>query len=225
MVPGCRTDVDKTMEETFMKHSKSHGGTSGAGISGITRNNAAYQRWVLTTHERSQYLAPTFAMADMHTCSSNDHRDVSKAEIKRSQQYVSTTMKAFSNFLEPFDSSVDRSRLYNISSGAPVSADIETDLLTAEKQRARARSNFVNLRLKKKEVDFFEPIKRINLKTMASAKKNVKFTCSQSKVVEYKHLYNIVTKLLMKSQGTTVNMAEVMKFCLTPVPYVLHRYR
>ena len=41
-------------------------------------------------------------------------------------------MKAFSNFLEPFDFSVDRSRLYNISSGASVSADIETDL-TAEK--------------------------------------------------------------------------------------------
>ena len=44
MVPGSRTDVDKTMEETFMKHSKSHGGASGAGISGITRNYAAYQR-------------------------------------------------------------------------------------------------------------------------------------------------------------------------------------
>jgi len=61
MVPGCCTDVDKTMEETFMKHSKSHGGASGAVIAGITRNNAAYQRWVLTTHE--QYLAATFAMA------------------------------------------------------------------------------------------------------------------------------------------------------------------
>ena len=68
VVPGCPTDVDKTMEETFMRHSKSHGGTSGAGISGITRNNAAYQRWVLTTHVQSQYLAATFAMADMHTC-------------------------------------------------------------------------------------------------------------------------------------------------------------
>ena len=221
MVPGCRTDVDKTMEETFMKHSKSHGGASGAGISGITRNNAAYQRWVLTTHERSQYLAATFAMADMHTYSSDVHRDVSKAQIKRSQHYINITMEAFSNFLDPFDSSIDRSRLYNISSGAAVSADIETDLLTAEKQGARARSNFVELRLKKNEVDFFEPIKRINLKTMASAKKKVKLTSSQSKVVEYKHMGNIVTKLLVKSQHGTVNIAELMKFCLTPVPYCI----
>ncbi len=30
MVPVCRTDVDKTMGETFIKHSKSYGGASGA---------------------------------------------------------------------------------------------------------------------------------------------------------------------------------------------------
>lgn len=34
-------------------------------------------------------------------------------------------MEAFSNFLESFDSSIDRSRLYNISSVVVVSADIE----------------------------------------------------------------------------------------------------
>ena len=107
-----------------MKHSKSHGGASGAGNSGITRNNAAYQRWVLTTHEQSQYLAATFAMVDMHTYSSDEHRGVLKAEIKMGQKYVNITMEAFSNFLDPFDSSIDRSRLYNISSGDAVSADI-----------------------------------------------------------------------------------------------------
>ena len=39
MVPGCRTDVDKTMEGTFMKHEVPWW-SSGA-ISGVTRTNAA----------------------------------------------------------------------------------------------------------------------------------------------------------------------------------------
>jgi len=52
-------------------------------------------------------------------------------------------------------------------------------------------------------------------------KKEVKLTSSQSKLVEYKHMGNIVTKLLVKSQEITVNMAEVMKFCLIPVPYCI----
>ena len=47
-VPGNRCPVDKTIEETFMKHSKSHGGTGGgsADLSGLLSNYDAYQRWV-----------------------------------------------------------------------------------------------------------------------------------------------------------------------------------
>ena len=43
-VPGNRCDMDKTMEETFMKHAKSKGGAegSGAGASGLLTNYNAY---------------------------------------------------------------------------------------------------------------------------------------------------------------------------------------
>lgn len=46
-IPGNRCQVDKTMEETFMKSAKSHSGPggSGTGVSGITTNYGAYQRW------------------------------------------------------------------------------------------------------------------------------------------------------------------------------------
>jgi len=51
-IPGNRCAVDKTMEETFMRHAKSHGGAGGnaTGVSGILTNYDAYQRWVRTTH-------------------------------------------------------------------------------------------------------------------------------------------------------------------------------
>jgi hypothetical protein len=45
-VPGNRCPVDKTIENFFMKHSKSHGGGSG-GLSGLLSNYDAYQRCVL----------------------------------------------------------------------------------------------------------------------------------------------------------------------------------
>jgi hypothetical protein len=210
------------MEETFMKHSKSHGGASGAGISRITQNHAVYQRWILTTHERFQYLEASFSIADMIPESTNAHRDISKAEIKRGQEYVSKTVEAFCNFLNPFDSTIDKTKLYNISSGVAIPIDIESDLLNAEKIGAEARAEFVESRLKKGE-NFFEPIKRKKLKTMASMKKKVKLTNSQSKVVEYKHQGNIVMKLLVKSQGGDIrlDMEGLMKFCLTPVPYCI----
>ena len=49
---GNHCAVDKILEETFIKHSKSHGGAGGnsAGLSGILTNHDSYQRWVRTAH-------------------------------------------------------------------------------------------------------------------------------------------------------------------------------
>ena len=85
-VPGCRTDVDKTMEETFMKHSKSHGGASGSGLSGISRNYRAYQRWVRTIHERAKYLAATHSLADMSNDLHTAPKDLGKSWIKKGHE-------------------------------------------------------------------------------------------------------------------------------------------
>ena len=62
-IPGNRCVVDKKIEETFMKHAKSRGVCRGVGISGISNNPEAYQRWARTKHQRSQFLAKTLAIA------------------------------------------------------------------------------------------------------------------------------------------------------------------
>ena len=73
-IPGNRCDVNKTMEETFMKHSKSHAGAGGgsAGLSGILTKYSVYQWWVRTAHERTKYVEATFSMADMFSSSDKD---------------------------------------------------------------------------------------------------------------------------------------------------------
>ena len=84
LIPGNRCAVDKTIEETFMKHAKSHGGAGGcgAGLTGLVSNYNSYQRWVRTTHERAQFVDVTLSMADMLTESngSRKHKDRSEEE-------------------------------------------------------------------------------------------------------------------------------------------------
>ncbi len=106
-------------------------------------------------------------------------------------------------------------KLYTISSCATVPSYIETHLLNAEKLGAQARSDFVEERLKTGE-NVFATIMRMNLKTLASIKTKVNLTSSQSKVVVYKHQGNMV-----KSQHSRINMSELMKYCLTHVPYCI----
>ena len=87
----------------------------------------------MATYARSQYLETTFSLAAMKPESSRAHKDLSKAEIKRNQEYVSKTVDAVCNFLNPFAAATDISKLHNISSGAAVSTDVSADLLIAEK--------------------------------------------------------------------------------------------
>ena len=167
-IPGNRADVDKTMEETFMKDSKSHGGASGAGITGIQRNYDAYQRWVRTRHERSKYLSATYALAGLSQEHHKIHKDLRKSNVKKSHSMIDKTIDAINSFLNPF--TVDETKLYCLSSIVPVPWDVEADLLRAEVVGAEAKNNFIVERLEKSK-DFYLPIKRMNLKTMASLNK------------------------------------------------------
>ena len=89
------------MEETFLRHAKSQGG-SGTGISGILTNPEAYEHWIRTTHARSQYVNSMLNMADMQRSNTHEHRDLRQSEIKRSEKHTTSAMEAVESFLNPF---------------------------------------------------------------------------------------------------------------------------
>ena len=219
-VPGCRTDVDKTMEETFMKQAKSHSGAAGAGVTGIARDYQTYQRWIQTTHERSKYLSATFSIAGLTHVDHKVHKDLRKRNIKKSYGHLEATVAAIRGFLNPFALEND-GKLYNLSSGAPVPPDIEVDILRADASGLESRNKFVKDRLEKSK-DFFVSIKRSGLKTMADMNKSVTVKTSDNKLVEYKNQGNVIAKLLVKAlEGEKLDLDQIMKFCLTPIPYCL----
>ena len=221
-IPGNRCEVDKTMEETLMKNSKSRGGAGGssAGISGLTRNYAAYQRWIRTMHERCRYLEGIHALADIDNASSASvsNKDMRPSEIRRGEAKVEATVDAINNFVNPFTIS-DNESLYCISSGAKVPDEIENDILNAERIGKLEKEKFIEERLEKNE-RFFDPIKNPRLKTMGDMCRRVKVTTKQNKVVELKQSGNIAFQLLVKTQnrGKFLDLQEVMKYQLTPVP-------
>ena len=59
------------------------------------------------------------------------HRELERAEIKKSEDAVQRTMSAVRNFTNPF-SIPDKDHLYSLASGAPVSVEVEIDVLRAE---------------------------------------------------------------------------------------------
>ena len=82
-----------------------------------------------------------------------------------------SAQEAIRNYINPFDvECCPKERLVLLSSGTPVPEDIAKDILRAENAGKKARDTFTKERLEKGK-DFFEPIKRIKLKTFEDVHK------------------------------------------------------
>ena len=122
--------------------------------------------------------------------------------------------------MNPFDVPKE-TKLYCLSSGAATSSDIEIDVLRAEKAGEEAKKQFIRERLEMKD-HFFDPVKKMRIKTMGDSKKSVKLTTAKKKVIEYRQQGNIFLQLLIRSQeGMKVEIEDLMKYPLTPIPYSL----
>lgn len=128
-------------------------------------------------------------------------------------------MEAVQNFNNPFRMA-DSDKLHCISSGAPATTQVEDDMLRAEAAGMAMKKEFIEKRLKSKD-HFFEPIKKVNLKTMAEMNKTVKLKSSQNKSIVYKQQGDSAFKLLVKSQiqPEKLDLKKLMTFPLVPVPY------
>lgn len=158
--PGNQCPVDKTIEETFMKHAKSHAGAGGRGarVSGLLGNYEAYRRWAKTAHGRSRYLEVMLQMTNMggETRRNSRHRDTRPSQVRKSENATKKVISAVESFLNPFEV---KDILVCILSGASVPPESSKDIETAEDRGKQAKDEFINERLKKSE-DFFAPLKK-----------------------------------------------------------------
>ena len=186
LIPGALSAVDKTMEETFMKFAKSPGG-----LSGLFNNFAAYQRFCRTTSMRTQYFEKILDMCDLINdpdCPKGGrHRELEAAEIRKSEAAVQRAITSIHSFSNPFIIP-NKDKLYSLASGAAASHEVEIDVLRAEAAGKTAKKEFIEKRFKDQTsaMGFFDPVKKLKLKTMEASNKVAKLTSSQGKV--HKHL-------------------------------------
>ena len=147
------------------------------------------------------------------------HKDLNTGQIAKSEATINECLSAFEGFFNPFTIE-DKGSLYNIASGVKVPVEVEKDILLAEDLGEKRKDEFIEERLKTNS-KFFDPIKKLNLKTMGTCAKSTKVKTSTNKVIELKNQGNIAFKLLVLSQKRGVSLEEIMSYQLTPIPYCL----
>ena len=99
------------------------------------------------------------------------HCELEPAQIKKSEEAVQHTIGAIKSFINPF-TIADKNWLYNFALGAPVSPEIEMDILHAEVTGKAAKDQFIKERFRNgSESSFFDPTRRQKLLTMEACKK------------------------------------------------------
>ena len=148
--------------------------------------------------KHTKYYQATLNLADMTTeiCDESSHKDLSKAEIAKSEKQVIKTIEAIKSFIDPFDVE-DNQKLYCLSSGVAVDMETAQDVLRAENVGKEMKETFIKDRLEEKE-KFIEPITKAKLKSMSSITKSAKLLTPSNKVVQYKQEGNAAFGLLVR---------------------------
>eukprot|EP00745_Piridium_sociabile_P026705 TRINITY_DN42673_c0_g1_i18.p1 TRINITY_DN42673_c0_g1~~TRINITY_DN42673_c0_g1_i18.p1 ORF type:complete len:760 (+),score=189.88 TRINITY_DN42673_c0_g1_i18:236-2515(+) len=214
-VPGSRTAVDITIEQTINRHAKSQGG-----IKGFSTSQKTYHRWVTTRHDRALYHQATLESVDMDSQENTAHKDLRPSQVTQSDADTVKVMQAVNNFVNPFQIE-NKNELYCLSSGAPAPKDVENDLLSADRVGEEAYRQFVKERLLERTVSFNVPIKKLNLKTFAKTAKSVKVSGKSKKTHQITAERNVFSQLVLLAVNHNISMERALQFPLGPVPWSL----
>ena len=109
-----------------------------------------------------------------------NHPDLVASHIQKDKRDVQSVIEVLeSNWINPFELPSDE--LMSISSGITAPKSVASDLLTAQDQGEKAYQEFVDSRLKKGTA-FYNPLKKLQLKSFDSLKKNQKLNQQTKKL-------------------------------------------
>ncbi|XP_066917320.1 uncharacterized protein [Clytia hemisphaerica] len=208
--PFGRMEADKVIETTINKDTKTPGGTTG-----FSTNHGAVQRWVLTAAYRAEVRKH---MQEFLSMSRNSkHPDLSPARIRRDQKDVKNVKDTIdSMFINPFE----ECDLMSLTSGVAPTEEVKDQLLDAEMLGENALVKFQQERLQSNEVDFFATLNRLNLGTFTKLlRKTVKMP--NGKEAQFSTQSNIFGKIALIQQFRQLDLKEVFRFPLGPVPWSL----
>ena len=217
--PFSQVSTDMALEQSINADSKSKGG-----IVGISQRPAALQRWFLTSHERA---AITTSLKSMYGVVRDDrlgaaHKESSANRITRDEADVQKLLTCFTSSLmsDAFSSDAGE-ELLNFATGVVLPTDISDNLLSSTEKGREQMDTFVEKRLNKCEVNFWDPLPNLIIKTFSSTTKKTHVKASNDKFVTVRADRDLFGRLLIASNARQIDLKEVLSYELSTVPFAL----
>lgn len=202
---------DQAIEQTCNRDSKTKGG-----ITGITLNRGAVQRWILSHPERAAITRQCEMMAGILP-EERAHKELDKTRMIKDRLSVESLLVTVESMVNPFQTSED---LVCISSGVVASKKVKEDILNACDKGEVALKDFVQDRILSSKTDFFSPIKSMKLATFGDQMKKSTKT-KEGKSVVLKNDHKLFARLLVISQNRAIDLRDILSYSLGNISFSL----
>eukprot|EP00112_Aurelia_sp_Birch-Aquarium-sp1_P005855 Seg1662.2 transcript_id=Seg1662.2/GoldUCD/mRNA.D3Y31 product="hypothetical protein" protein_id=Seg1662.2/GoldUCD/D3Y31 len=210
----CRIAIDQRGEQTINKDAKVSGG-----IKYFASDENAILKWTLNRPVQAKNTNALMVLADVKS-SDEGYKSNRPSQILKSEKFVENIMNVMTEeYINPFDDSLEKDCLYNLSSGIQVELGIATEISQLKSKGDAQYNEFVTNRIKSTEVSIHDPIKRNKLLLFKNASKKVEVKQdSKQSLVEVNR--NILAKLLAHSAktGRAINFQTALEYSLSSVP-------
>jgi hypothetical protein len=142
-------------------------GTAGPFRSGYSADITTVNTWVKTSHIHARVR--TEFKKNINLCTSAVHKESTASAKELHVRHVSKLKQKLEDYqIDPFGSGAAR----HITTGKELDHQVVTDMLRAPDIGSEKYKQFVEDRLVKQTVDFFQPIKKLKLRTGLSKQAN-----------------------------------------------------
>ncbi|CAF4952709.1 unnamed protein product [Pieris macdunnoughi] len=209
-----RQPIDLTLEQTI----NADAANKLTGIMHTTNSISARQRWCKSHSIRSTIISHIMEQTGLKK-SQDITADLEKSRIKRNSLQLENVVSNIKQNINPFSNDLDKSLLYNISTGQAIQPNIEQFLLNVENLGNELREQFIKECSEDAE-RFEKAIKRNKILTFVDAVPKKKLAIS-GKLIEVRMQRDLFAQLLLISLEQTLNIDKVLSYPLTPVPLAM----
>jgi hypothetical protein len=212
-----RIPIDLTLEQTINADAASQR----MGISYLTDSISARLRWAYSHYLRTAVISEIFEQYGM-TQKEDVTNDLKFCKRKNDHDALDKIKVMIKDTMNPFDTDIEKTHLYNLATGKSVKIETEKFLLNIEHIGNTARRNFIK-ECSEDDKRFESPIKAQKLLTFATEIRKKKITRKDGKVISACLIRDLFGSLLFLALQKQVDMNEVLKYPLTPLPLTLAR--
>ena len=178
------------------------------GITAITNLIGACQRWAESHSLRTVLLIQIFNSLGINK-KEDVSRDLKPYKIKSHNDSLNKILSMIYETLNPFDVNVDKSHLFNITTGKFAKEETTPFLLSIYQTGSKMRQNFTE-ECRKEPTCFEEQINRCKLYTFQTECGRKKVSNKDGKVVAACTIRDIFDNVLRLSLENSIDMAEVL---------------